>query len=34
VALSSKHPEALHYEGDGVFMVAGKIIRRHTPGLL
>jgi flavin reductase (DIM6/NTAB) family NADH-FMN oxidoreductase RutF len=25
-----KHPETLHYTGDGVFMVAGKIISRRA----
>jgi flavin reductase (DIM6/NTAB) family NADH-FMN oxidoreductase RutF len=37
VAKSPKHPETLHYTGDGVFMVAGKIISRRRlfrPGLL
>ena len=29
VAKSPKHPETLHYTGDGVFMVAGKIISRR-----
>jgi len=29
VAASPKHPETLHYIGDGVFMVAGKIISRR-----
>lgn len=29
VAPSSKHPETLHYTGDGVFMVSGKIISRR-----
>jgi flavin reductase (DIM6/NTAB) family NADH-FMN oxidoreductase RutF len=30
VAATPKHPETLHYTGDGVFMVSGKIIsRRH-----
>ncbi|MBQ5962072.1 flavin reductase family protein [Massilia sp. ZL223] len=28
-----RHPETLHYKGDGVFMVSGKIIRRRRPGL-
>lgn len=29
-AVSPKHPRTLHYTGDGVFMVSGKIIsRRH-----
>ena len=30
VAPSPKHPETLHYTGDGVFMVAGKIISRRA----
>jgi flavin reductase (DIM6/NTAB) family NADH-FMN oxidoreductase RutF len=30
VATSPKHPETLHYTGDGVFMVAGKIISRRA----
>jgi flavin reductase (DIM6/NTAB) family NADH-FMN oxidoreductase RutF len=30
VAKSPKHPETLHYTGDGVFMVAGKIISRRS----
>lgn len=29
VAKSPKHPETLHYTGDGIFMVAGKIISRR-----
>jgi len=29
VAASPRHPETLHYTGDGVFMVAGKIISRR-----
>lgn len=29
VAVSPKHPETLHYTGDGVFMVSGKIISRR-----
>jgi len=29
VATSPKHPETLHYTGDGVFMVSGKIISRR-----
>jgi len=29
VAESPAHPETLHYTGDGVFMVAGKIISRR-----
>jgi flavin reductase (DIM6/NTAB) family NADH-FMN oxidoreductase RutF len=27
---SPKHPETLHYTGDGVFMVSGKIISRRA----
>ena len=37
VAASPKHPETLHYTGDGVFMVAGKTISRRAlfrPGML
>ena len=37
VAKSPKHPETLHYTGDGVFMVSGKIIHRKSqfrPGML
>jgi flavin reductase (DIM6/NTAB) family NADH-FMN oxidoreductase RutF len=30
VAASPKRPETLHYTGDGVFMVAGKIISRRA----
>lgn len=30
VARFPKHPETLHYTGDGVFMVAGKIISRRA----
>ena len=30
VATSPKHPETLHYTGDGVFMVSGKIISRRA----
>lgn len=29
-AASPKHPETLHYTGDGVFMVSGKIISRRS----
>jgi len=29
VANSPKHPETLHYTGDGVFMVSGKVISRR-----
>jgi flavin reductase (DIM6/NTAB) family NADH-FMN oxidoreductase RutF len=37
VAVSPKHPKTLHYTGNGVFMVAGKIIDRKSqfePGML
>jgi flavin reductase (DIM6/NTAB) family NADH-FMN oxidoreductase RutF len=37
VASSPKHPETLHYTGDGVFMVSGRIIHRRAlfrPGML
>ena len=37
VAPTPKHPETLHYTGDGVFMVAGKTISRRgqfRPGML
>jgi flavin reductase (DIM6/NTAB) family NADH-FMN oxidoreductase RutF len=37
VAASPRHPRTLHYTGDGVFMVAGKIISRRSqfsPGML
>ena len=37
VAVSPKYPETLHYTGDGVFMVSGKIISRKKlfrPGML
>ncbi|MFD2428008.1 flavin reductase family protein [Sphingobium scionense] len=30
VASSPKHPETLHYIGDGVFMVSGKVISRRS----
>lgn len=30
VAARPKHPETLHYTGDGVFMVAGKTISRRS----
>jgi len=30
VAPSPKHPETLHYTGDGIFMVSGKIISRRS----
>jgi len=29
VARAPRHPQTLHYTGDGVFMVAGKIISRR-----
>ena len=37
VAASPKHPQTLHYTGDGIFMVSGKIISRRSqfrPGML
>ncbi|MPZ40759.1 MAG: flavin reductase family protein [Rhizobiales bacterium] len=37
VAASPKHPETLHYTGDGVFVVSGKVISRRSlfrPGML
>jgi flavin reductase (DIM6/NTAB) family NADH-FMN oxidoreductase RutF len=37
VALQPRHPETLHYTGDGVFMVAGRIVSRRSlfrPGML
>ena len=30
VATSPKHPRTLHYTGDGVFMISGKIISRRS----
>lgn len=30
VATSPKHPETLHYTGEGIFMVAGKTISRRS----
>ncbi|MBS7780465.1 flavin reductase family protein [Acidovorax sp. CCYZU-2555] len=30
VARSPKHPQTLHYTGDGVFMLAGKTVRRKA----
>ena len=30
VAAGPKHPETLHYTGEGVFMVSGKIISRRA----
>lgn len=37
VAISPKHPQTLHYLGDGEFMVSGRIISRRSrfrPGML
>jgi hypothetical protein len=37
VAKSPKHPETLHYTGDGEFIVSGKVISRRSefrPGML
>jgi flavin reductase (DIM6/NTAB) family NADH-FMN oxidoreductase RutF len=37
VAPSPRHPETLHYTGDGVFVVAGRTISRRAlfrPGML
>ena len=37
VAISPRHPKTLHYTGDGVFMVSGRVISRRTqfrPGML
>jgi flavin reductase (DIM6/NTAB) family NADH-FMN oxidoreductase RutF len=37
VAASPKYPETIHYTGDGVFMISGKIISRKSlfrPGML
>jgi flavin reductase (DIM6/NTAB) family NADH-FMN oxidoreductase RutF len=37
VARAPKHPETLHYTGDGVFVVSGKVISRRPlfrPGML
>ena len=37
VARAPKHPETLHYTGDGVFVVSGKVISRRSlfrPGML
>lgn len=28
VAAAPKHPETIHYTGDGIFMIAGKIVSR------
>lgn len=30
VATSPKHPETLHYTGQGIFMVSGKVISRRS----
>ena len=30
VGASPKHPETLHYTGEGVFMVSGKVISRRS----
>jgi hypothetical protein len=30
VATSPKHPEMLHYTGDGVFVVSGKVMSRRS----
>ncbi|MGO9422553.1 flavin reductase family protein, partial [Roseiarcus sp.] len=37
VASSPKHPETLHYTGEGVFVVSGKVISRRSmfrPGMI
>ncbi len=37
VAVRPEHPETLHFTGDGVFMIAGRIIDRRSefpPGML
>jgi flavin reductase (DIM6/NTAB) family NADH-FMN oxidoreductase RutF len=37
VASVPKHPETLHYTGDGVFVASGKVISRRSlfrPGML
>jgi flavin reductase (DIM6/NTAB) family NADH-FMN oxidoreductase RutF len=33
-ARTPKHPETVHYTGEGVFMVAGKVVSRRSAGLL
>ncbi len=33
-AVSPRHPETLHYQGEGVFMVAGRIIHRRRLALM
>ena len=30
VAVSPKHPQTLHYMGDGLFMISGKIVSRKS----
>ncbi|MOA48577.1 Flavin reductase like domain protein [compost metagenome] len=30
VARSPRHPQTLHYKGDGVFMLSGKTVRRKA----
>ena len=32
-AATPRHPQTLHYKGDGTFMVSGRIIHRRRPGL-
>lgn len=32
-AATPRHPETLHYKGEGTFMVSGKIIHRRRAGL-
>jgi flavin reductase (DIM6/NTAB) family NADH-FMN oxidoreductase RutF len=37
VAATPRHPQTLHYTGDGVFMVSGRIVSRRSrfrPGML
>ncbi len=29
-AASPKHPQTLHYTGEGIFMIAGKVISRRS----
>lgn len=33
-AQTPKHPETLHYTGEGLFMVAGKVVSRRSAALL
>ncbi len=33
-ARTPRHPETLHYTGDGVFMAAGKVVSRRSKALL